>query len=85
MNENRTQGSYESFDLCVRISAPISITLHPSGEMDVIFPSATKSDAPQAKESIRFNPQAASQFLDAIYAAVQNGHITFEEKQELLH
>ncbi|MBN3830136.1 hypothetical protein G3O00_42300 [Burkholderia sp. Ac-20384] len=73
-------------DARVTISAPISVALYPSGEMDVIFSGSSKDACSQKKQRIRFSPLAAAQFLDAIHAAAKEGHIVFgEDEQEYFH
>jgi hypothetical protein len=61
----------------LEISAPVSMALHPSGEMDVIFFDSPRACDQQVKQRIRFSPLAAAQFLDAINAAAESGHIIF--------
>ncbi len=50
--------------------------------MDVIFCDAADGGGSEEKKSIRFNPLAPSQFLDAIQAAIANGHIVFRKDQQ---
>ncbi|HEV3425353.1 MAG TPA: hypothetical protein VG105_16545 [Paraburkholderia sp.] len=70
-------------DVCIspgvrlEISSPVSIALHPSGEMDVIFFDSLADGDQHVKQRIRFGPRAAAQFLDAINAAAEGGHIVF--------
>ncbi|MDQ7980292.1 hypothetical protein QYH69_23920 [Paraburkholderia sp. SARCC-3016] len=80
-----TPDTYKTVVVCMEISSPVSIALHPSGEMDVIFCNLARTSDQQTKERIRFTPFAASQFLDAIHAAVRNGNIHFGVEQETFH
>jgi hypothetical protein len=72
----------DPLDARIRISTPVSIALHPSGEMDVIFCGSRKDTGSPEKQRIRFSPLAASHFLDAIHAAVKDGRIVFRENQQ---
>lgn len=70
---------FKSPDALIEVSSPVSMHLHPSGQMDVVFFDKPTGDKPQVMRTVRFSPLAASQFLDAIHAAVEHGHIFFDE------
>ena len=82
MSDDKNEANpFEPMDVRLEISAPVSVILHPSGAMDVTFYDLTERMNSPVEERIRFDPLAASQFLDAIYAAVKERHIVFGEDQ----
>jgi len=72
--------AYSAVDIRATISSAVSIALHPSGEMDVIF-DTSDSPHPQKRQRIRFSPFAASHFLTAIHEAVKAGRIIFDDDE----
>jgi hypothetical protein len=70
----------ESPDVLIEVAAPVSMHLHPSGQMDLVFFDKPGAGQPKIRRTIRLNPLAASQFLDAIHAAVEHGHIHFDDE-----
>ncbi|MBR7964575.1 hypothetical protein KDW41_29730 [Burkholderia vietnamiensis] len=86
VDDENVPNASKPLEVRMEISAPVSIALHPSGEMDVIFRNSASGIDPRLKERIRFAPLAALQLLAAIHAAVQNGNIVFsEDQQETFH
>jgi hypothetical protein len=59
----------------IKISVMDSLTIYPSGEMDVAFCALADDGGAEVLKTIRFSSLAASQLFDAIHDAIEAGHI----------
>lgn len=80
--------AWDSPDDAMNISVPVSMVLHPSGDIDVVVIDLMRDDEREclAERRIRFTAHAAAQFLDAIgsSAKAQSTHILFGDERPVM-
>lgn len=80
--------AWDSADEAMNLSVPVSMVLHPSGDIDVVVIDLMREDEREclAERRIRFSAYAASQFLDAIGSSVktQSMHVLFGDERPVI-